>query len=386
LGYELLFRVGLKNYFQGVDGDEATTRVIADSFLLFGLEALTGNKKAFINFTYQTLVRDYALALPAGEVVVEVLEDVDPDDRILSACRRLKAAGYTLALDDFVFAEKFQPLLELADIVKVDFRLSGAEERAALAERCRPMGIKLLAEKVETHEEFEAARDMGYVYFQGYFFSRPVIVSRKDVPSFKLHLLRIMKEVNQEELDFDRLAEMFGQDVSLSYKLLKLINSAYFGLSNRVENIKQALGLLGENGVRKWTNILAMTKMAEEKPHELVVNSLIRAKFCEGLASLWGREDRASDLFLLGLFSHLEAIVGRPMNEVLSEVSLSDDIAASLTGDGPWAGALRLVGDFESGDWPRVRKRSRKLGLAEGPLAAVYLEAMQFPHRVLYSG
>ena len=190
--YELLFRAGLDNYFENMDGDEATRQVLANTFLLFGINNLTEGKKAFINFTRTVLLNEYALMLPNQITVIEILEDVEPDRNVLEACRKLKKHGYTLALDDFVYHPKFQPLLGLADIVKVDFLLSGPEDRKKLADDFRPKGIRLLAEKVETVEDFHQARDWGYTLFQGYFFSRPVILSQKDVPGFKFSLLRML--------------------------------------------------------------------------------------------------------------------------------------------------------------------------------------------------
>ena len=283
-GYELLFRNSLDNYFSGVDEDEATSRVIAGSTMLFGLESLLGNGKGFINFTKKALLRDYASVLPTKHIVVEILENVAPDAEVIDACRRLKKAGYLLALDDFVYDAQYDELLNMADIVKVDFLVSDVSERKRLAGAIGPRGVKMLAEKVETQEEFEQAREMGYHYFQGYFFSKPVIISKKDVPGFKINQLRMLQKVNEEEIDFDGLSDLIQADMSMVYKVLRLTNSAAFGLRNEVTSIRQALGFLGEKGIRKWASILLVAGLAQDKAQELVVSSLVRARFCELLS------------------------------------------------------------------------------------------------------
>ncbi len=282
--YELLFRSGLHNYFDCDDADHAAASVIANSNLLFNLDEMTGGTKAFINCTHTVLVKDLMTTLPRQQAVVEVLEDVEPDDKIIEACRRLKSLGYTLALDDFVYHENFEPLLELADIIKVDFLLSDVDEQERLAKTMIPRGIKMLAEKVETHEVYEHAKQMGYQLFQGYFFAKPVIISRKDIPTNKVQFLRILKDIHAQEVDFKKLALTIQSEVSLSYKLLKLINSAAFALRHKVTSILQALSLLGLREIRSWVSLLSIASMADDKPAELVVSSLIRARLCEQLA------------------------------------------------------------------------------------------------------
>ena len=381
-GYELLFRSGLDNYFQAVDGDKATSRVIANSFLLFGIETMTEGAKAFINFTRSLLVKEYALILPKAYTVVEILEDVEPDDEVLNACQNLKDRGFLLALDDFVYDPKFEPLLELADIVKVDFTLSGPDERRRLADAFLPLEIKLLAEKVETLDEFEQAAEMGYSYFQGYFFAKPVVVARKDVPGFKVSFFRMLSEANRPELDFERLSDMVRSEMSVSYKLLKLVNSAAYAPIEEITGIKQALGYLGENGVRKWMSLLALSGMAEDKPDALVVSSLVRAKFCELLAEKLGAGHRAADLFLMGLFSQLDAIIGRPLPELLAELPLAKDVVAALSGQHKLTRVLQLAVALEKGRWDLIPKLSAAVGLQESDLPEAFYEAVQWPKEV----
>ena len=262
--YELLFRSGLHNYFDCDDVDHAAASVIANSSLLFGLNEMSGGAKVFINCTRQVLVEDFIFILPKQTAVVEILEDVEPDEEIIDACRRLKKRGYILALDDFVYHKNYEPLLELADIIKVDFLLSDVEEQERLAKTFIPRGIRMLAEKVETHEVYEQAKQMGYQLFQGYFFAKPVIVSRKDIPANKLQFLRILKDVHAEEVDFKKLAKTIQSEVFLSYKILKLINSAAFALRHKVTSILQAISLLGIREIRSWVSLLSITAMADD--------------------------------------------------------------------------------------------------------------------------
>jgi len=381
--YELLFRSGLDNYFGAVDGDQATSRVIVNSFLLFGIEELTSGAKAFINFTKSILVKEYALVLPREYVVIEILENVEPDEEILGVCRKLKAGGFLLALDDFVYAPKYQPLLELADIVKVDFLVADQKARKRLAASLIPRGIKLLAEKVETIEDFQQAVSLGYSFFQGYFFSKPVIVSRKDIPGYKLNLLRVLKEANQPEIDFDNLSGMIQSELALSFKLLKLVNSVAYSPRSKITTIKRALAYLGENGVRKWASLLTLAGLADDKPAELVVSSLVRAKFAEALAELSNQAQRASDFFLMGLFSQLDAIVGRPLKEILAEIPLADDVAQALLGQGRLNNFFKLIVAFEKGQWSALPGLAAALGLEEDQLPQAYHQAVQWPQQIL---
>ena len=377
--YELLFRSGLKNYFDSDNQDQAAASVIANSNLLFNLTDMTGSTRAFINCTRRVLLEGLMTTLPRQQAVVEILEDIEPDEQLIKACRSLKEQGYTLALDDFVYHQNFEPLIELADIIKVDFLLSSPEQQQQLARMMIPRGIKMLAEKVETHETYEQARDMGYQLFQGYFFAKPVIVSRKDIPTNKIQFLRILKDVHAPEVDFKKLAQLIQSEVSLSYKLLKLINSAAFALRHRVTSILQALSLLGLREIRSWVSLLSISSMADDKPAELVVSSLIRARLCEQLAQPCKMGDRKSDLFLMGLFSLLDVIMSRPIEEILEEITVEDDIIEALTGTpGPMRDLLELVIAMEKGQWEDVSTLAGKLQIEEVPLSQAYLDALKW--------
>jgi c-di-GMP-related signal transduction protein len=373
--------------FDYPDPTEATTRVIADSLLLLGIESLTRGKKAFINATRDILVKEYLTLLPQESFAIEILETVKPDAEVVVACERLKQAGYTLALDDFRIDALSAPLASIADIIKVDFLATDREERQALVHRFKPQGIHLLAEKVETCEAFQEAMESGYSYFQGYFFSKPAIFSGKDVPVFKFHLLQILAEINRGKLDFKQIAEIIKCEVSLTYKLLRYINSAFFSLRREVTSLLQALVLLGEHEVRKVISLIAVTSMAKDKPDELVVLSIIRAKFCESLAHRIGLSRRSQDLFLMGMFSLIDAIMDQPLAAILQNIPLADDAKAALLGED---NRLRRVYDYtlayEKGDWPAVSAQASQLGISEADAPPLYLEAVEWCHKSFYSG
>jgi len=385
-GYELLYRLGTSNFYEGTDGDRATSEVIANSFLLIGIEALTGGKRAFINFTRNLLTNETATILPRDLVAVEVLENISPDDEIINVCRKLKQAGYMLVLDDFVFKPEIKPLIELADIVKVDFLSSSSEERMDLIRRFRSGKIKFLAEKVETREAFNEALEMGYTFFQGYFFSKPVILSGQDVPGYKINYLQVLQEVNRVELDFDHIERIIKRDVSLSYKLLKYINSAAYGFRTRISSIKHALVLLGAQEVKKWVTLIALRGMGEDKPDEIMTSSIIRARFGELMAPMVGLTDRAADIFLMGMFSMIDALIDRPLSSIVDELPISEEIKGALMGEQcRYREVLELLLAYEKGDWENFTRYSSGFRLDHGMVPDLYIQSLEWANKVIDS-
>ncbi len=377
--YELLFRSGLKNAFGGMDPDRASIKVIADGFIRFGLQRLTGGKRAFINFTRDTLVKGYATLLPKDSIVVEILEDVEQDHEVFDACRALKQRGYMIALDDVVCDDWDNPLVGFADIIKVDFRASNDRTKAALPGLMAARKIKALAEKIETRAEFDEAVALGYTYQQGYFFSKPLVLSGRDVPGVKHRYLELLREINRTDLDFGDVEDVIKREPSLTYKLMTYINSVAFSFRNRITSVRQSLALLGEDVVRKWASVVALAGLAHEQPSELLVNSLIRARFCEVIAASVKLEERGQELFLMGLFSLLDAITGRPMHDVLANLPLADDIKMALLGNrNRLRDVLACVLAYEQAEWETFGLFAAKLRLDEGETARIYLEAVEW--------
>lgn len=382
--YELLFRSGAENVFPDVDGDQATSAVISDSFFSIGIDALTGGKKAFINFTREILLKEYALLLPRESVVVEILEDVTPDEEVLKAVRRLKGKGYTIALDDYGGSEHQDPFVELADVIKVDFLLTTAEQREGLVRRLKPLAKKLLAEKVETHEEFNSAKQMGYSLFQGFFFCKPSVVNRQRIPESKVSKMRLLQAVNEPTLDYGKVEEAIKHDVSFSYKLLQYINSAFFCLRHEVENLQQAMVIMGEKNLRKWASLMAFASLGTDKPPELLVTAVVRGRFCEELASQVGMRDRTADCFLMGMFSTIDALLDMPMDKALESVPLASDIRAALLGrDGVSGKVLDVALTYEKGDWHHFEDLREELELEEEAIPKIHLDAVKMAEQVL---
>ncbi len=377
-GYEILFRSGPENFFMAGDGDAATLRVISESLDGFGLDRLTAGRKAFINLPRTALLQGVIRILPNTLAVAEILESVEPDDDVLAACRALRASGYRIALDDFERADS-SPLIDVADIIKVDMMTTTTAERKRLAGLYRPRGIELLAEKVETHDEFREAVELGYTWFQGYFFCRPEMISRRSIPVLKQNYLRFLHEVNRPDLDHTKLEPIIRQDVSLTVRLLRLLNSAFFGLRTEVTSVRHALMLLGRDNVRQWASLLAMIGLADDKPSELLTSSLVRARCCELLGLAAGVSTPREDLFLLGLLSTIDALTDQPMEKVLEDIPLAPDLkAALLEKDTPLGGILAVVKAGERGDWPVLAELCRKMNIDENEIPEALISSMDW--------
>jgi c-di-GMP-related signal transduction protein len=386
VAYELLFRSGLENYFHhDTHHDTATSQVISEGAFL-GLESLAQGKLAFLNFSRAPLVNDMAFVLPRDRVVIEVLETVEPDRHVVAACERLKAAGYRIALDDFPAEQTDHPLLPLADFVKVDFLATPPATRRELSERLSARGIRMLAEKLETRESKDEAIDAGYRLFQGYFFSRPIVVSARKVPAFRMNYLRLLQEITDPAVTAARLEAVVKQDLSITYRLLRHINSAAFGFVMEIKSLRHALTLLGLNEIRRWASVWAMADLGREAPGELVVDSVARARFCELLAQRTAFRHRASDLFLMGLFSHLDAIMSRPLDEILSALPVPPEVRAALLGDdNPLRRVLETVVAYEAADWERCAGCCELAGLPEDDLPGCYLRATEWTGEIFNS-
>jgi EAL and modified HD-GYP domain-containing signal transduction protein len=277
--------------------------------------------------------------------------------------------------------------MDLADIIKVDVLDTPPEERKAMARRLAGSGKSLVAEKVETREMFEETLALGYHFFQGYFFSRPTIVAAKDVKGYKLHYFEILKEIHQPDIDFDRLDDIFKREMSLTYKLLRYINSVFFGWRSRVNSVRRALVLLGEKEVKRWASFIVMASMAQDKPDELLIQAVVRARFCEMLAPRTALADRAPDLFLMGLFSAIDAILDRPLPEILADLPIAEDLRAALLGDNINLRWLLHYGKaYEKGNWDEMARNASLLALDEEDIPAVYLEAVEWGTKTFKSG
>ena len=375
--YELLFRSSLENYFASEQPDQAAASVMVDSFLLFGIKSLTADRPAFLNFTHNMLTLQYATLLPREKTGIEILEDVNPDEQVLAACRVLKESGYLVSLDDFVLRDEPTLLAKFADIIKVDFSNTAPDMRRRIVERFAPAGIKMLAEKVETNEQLQEALKLGYTYFQGFFFCQPEIVSGKDVPAIRSNYLSLLQAINRIEADLQEIEGVIKREPSLVFKLLRYLNSASFAFTSEVKSIRHALSLLGIKELRKWASLVALATMGEDKPAVLVVTAMIRARFCEALAQSVGLGRRAPELFLMGLFSVMDAIIERPMGAILQDLPLSIDVKEGLLqGANQFGSVYKLVTAYERGDWNRTAGLATSLALNEASIVEAYVQAV----------
>jgi EAL and modified HD-GYP domain-containing signal transduction protein len=373
-GYELLFRNGVEDYFNA-DPDLAA-RSTLDSSLLFGIDTLCDNRRAFVNCTREVLFKDLITLLPPHQAVAEILETVEPEDRVIEACKRLKSFGYMIALDDFAPNDPRIPLCPFADIIKVDVRATKPEERAGIMRRFGSSKCQMLAEKLETPHEFQQARNMGFVYFQGYFFCRPEIVVGREVPASRLHYLRLLEMVSRTEVDLRELEKMLKREPSLCYRLLRYLNSPIFGFALEIKSIRHAIAVLGEREMRRWIRLVVAVGAAEQKCSELVLMGLARARFCELLSN---RLQSNSDLFLMGLLSIMGAILEISTDVLLEQLPVEREIASALCGQKSSLRPLyQLMLAQESGEWAQSSALAKQLKLTDEEVASTWWQALQW--------
>lgn len=379
IGYELLFRDGVDNVFPDIDGDEATTRLIEGSQFNFGLEDLTDNKPAYINFTLETLLKGYPTLLGKDTIVVEILETIQPGKRLLAIVKNLKDKGYTIALDDYIHQPVWRHFYPFIDIIKIDFLTCDlATIKTIIKELKAHPHIKLLAEKVETYEAYSLALDLGFDYFQGFFFSKPEMVQSKALPPSEMALAELLYQTSSVEMDLKKITDVFERDVNLSYKLLRYSNSAAFARRAEISTIKQALIVLGAQEIKKLLSLLFAAQVSADKPVELIRLSLTRARFCELLAISHGQMKDTGMAFLTGMMSLMDAILDESMQSVMQKLPLSNDIkAALLDNEGLLAQYLNLVKHYEKADWSQANDISTALNIAD-KVPDAYHEALSW--------
>jgi len=382
-GYELLFRNGLENCFHG-DLDEAS-RATLDSSLLMGLDVLCDGRRAFVNCTRDTLIKGLVALLPSTSTVVEILESVPADPDVLAACQSLREKGYMIALDDYVAGDPREPLVEVADIIKVEMKLTTEEQRAQLIRQFGPWRCRMLAEKIETHSDFVRAREQGFIYFQGFFFRRPETMSTHDMPANRLNYLRMLQEVSRPDLDVPGLEKLIKAEASVCYRLLRYLNSAAFGFHKEIHSVRHALSLLGERDVRRWVRLVAAVGAGQEKTSDLVLSALVRGRFGELLSAKVQHGE--SDLFLMGLLSLIDVMLEMPMEAVLEKIALDYATKAVLLGQpSVLRPVFQLMLAHESGEWEAAAALSECLHLDPEDVAGRYWEAQQWARELSLEG
>ena len=352
VAYELLFRSGqTTNTADFLDGDEATRNVIVNSITEIGMDQLVGPHRAFINLTHNHVLQMAEQPMPElkDRLVLEVLEDINPDKEIIEAVTKLANDGFTIALDDFIYSESLQPLVEISDIIKIDLLALTVEELKVHVKQLSNGKRKLLAEKVETKEEFERCKELGFDYYQGYFFSKPQIIKGKSLPANKVAILSLLAKLQDNESSNEELAEIISQDLTMSVRVLRYINSAQFGFSREVDSIQQAIMMLGRTTIRNLATLLSMSQI-KDKPHELLIISMIRSKMAENIAKQVKMDKEIC--FTIGLFSIIDTLMDQEMEVLIEGLPLTENIRAALIRhEGELGKILNCVLAYENGDW-----------------------------------
>ena len=374
MGYELLFRPSAEEVPAPFDGNRATAQVIINTVTEIGLENILGKHRAFINFTDELLIDCTARLLPPNKVVLEVLEDAVVNDGLVESLTQIVDAGYELAQDDFVYSPQWDRLMALASIIKIDVNALGREEIAKQVEHCKAFNVKLLAEKVETQEQFDELFELGFDLFQGFFFAKPKVISQERIPQNHMNILRLLAGLQDADATAREIERLVSGDLPLSFKLLRYLNSAYFALPQKVDSIHRAVVYFGLDMLRRWASLLAMANV-EGKPPELLKIALVRARMCELLAQRAVLNNAASSFFTVGLFSTLCALLDVPMRDILTKLPLASEINDALTNyEGLLGEALNCALACEQCDWDEVKFSD----LGEAEIGELYLESLQW--------
>jgi c-di-GMP-related signal transduction protein len=385
VAYELLYRKSEVNSYTHIDGDEATADVIINGFFNIGVEELSEGKKCFINFTENLLNLKLPTYFEPESIVVEILEDIPINKELVSICQELKELGYTIALDDFAIQESYELLPELLkyiDIIKIDFLQTSLYDRRRMITRYKSHQVSFLAEKVETREEFELALKDGFDLFQGYFFSKPDVLSAQDIPAYFQTHYQISEELSRSEPNINDIASKIEQDVALSYKLLRLINTAAFFTRNKINSIKHALVFIGLKEFKKWIYVLTIKQIDHEKntgQEEVIKLSLIRAHLCEQLSQKIGKND-PSPYLLAGMFSLIDNLLHCSIDDALQKLPLSDEIKDAINGtDNEIGKVLNWTIQIEKCNW-----NLSDLPLTTNEISECYRNAIQWSNLLLY--
>ncbi|PJC87479.1 histidine kinase [Vibrio sp. HA2012] len=385
-GYELLFRDGKNNAFpSGISENRATYRIVAENFLTLGRNSRCEGSRCFINFTYNSIIQGLPFSLPREQVVIEIPGQSIPDDTLYSAVAKLHREGYILAIDDFTDTQEWERFIPLIHIIKIDVLDMGIDTACDLAIDLHEIGVTaaFLAEKIETQDEFEAALDAGFRYFQGYFFSKPKIVKQKYISPEQALALQLLTEVAKPEVDFNCVEQIIERDVSLSYKLLRFVNSLTNRIDRPIESFRQALVYLGHDKLKIFVSLTVASFIASEKPAEIYNLSMQRAQFCQLMACYKPFHQHQSNLFLIGLFSMLDALLDGPLESLIAELPLAEEAKTALISrEGPLGYLLQMEECYEHADWEASKMICQQLELDFNDVSNIYLQAQKWSQEV----
>lgn len=377
--YELLFRNGINNAFPDVSPETATASLIENSQFQLNVADITHGHLAFVNFSEQAILDDLPSVMPKESIVIEILETVTPSPDVFTALSSLKSRGYMLALDDYDFNPEWEGIFDCIDIIKVDLQASTREQILNLFNVAKQHKIKLLAEKVETHEEFQVCLADGFDYFQGYFFSKPEIIQKRSLTPNQLIYTQLLQASAKPNMDFNQINKIMSCDVGLSYKVLRYVNAPIHATTRRIESLRQAIIFLGEQEIKKFVAVISAAQLGEGKPSELIRLSVVRGRMCELIAAESSMQIAPEKAFLIGMFSMLEAILDEPMVTIVARIDLSADMQQALIEQkGLLAYCLAITLFYERGNWQRVNALSERLGIAEEKIPSMYMNALNW--------
>lgn len=368
VGYELLFRDGENNAFPSMDENEATSRLVLENFLAAGLNPNLKSARSFINFPHESLVKLIPLSLPADQIVIEVLETCIPNRELLAAIKSLHRLGYIIALDDFNPSSDWNCFLPFVHVIKLDIMQLGIKNSCDYVKQQSELGIKckFLAERVETYDEYHLAREAGFELFQGYFFSKPEVIKNRAIKAEQLLTLELFQQVSKPEIDFAKIEQIIIQDVSLSYQLLRFVNTSLAQLASPISSFKQALIYLGEERLKIFVSLIATAQVSNKKPRELYRLSLRRARFCDLISTHTCNEDMRKQAFMAGLFSLLDSLFDHSILDLVNLLPVNSDIQlALLRREGVLGNIISLQEAYEHGDWLQVRELCQQLSIEE---------------------
>jgi len=372
-GYELLFRNGKNNSANIINGNQASTQVMLNALTEFGLDNIVGNNLAFINLTQELLVDELIQMLPYDRVVLEVLENVTVDKTLVKAIQELSEQGYIIALDDFVYNDDWRPLIEVADIIKLDVLAVEDRDVEKQVEFLRHFNTRLLAEKVETTQQFNFLTTLDFDYYQGYFLSKPSIIKGKRTPTNKLSIFHLLTKLAHADTEHTEIESLISRDVALSYKILRYINAACFALPRKIASINEAIIYLGLSNIRRFASMIAMSGF-NDQPHEILLTALIRARMCELLAESDERQNTDA-YFTAGLFSSLDIMLNMSMSDLVINLPLGDELTQALLDKGGQLNeALRCTLAYEQQQW----SASKFASLPVDEINNIYLKAVKW--------
>ncbi|MGN0679109.1 MAG: EAL and HDOD domain-containing protein [Oscillospiraceae bacterium] len=374
--YELLYRSNAaKNEYTGVSGDESTADVFTNTFFGLDMKNVIGNARAFINFTENLLLRGIPKMISPEILVVEVLENQLTSPALLDAVADLRERGYIIALDDFEYSGAYNDLFRLGDLVKIDFRAStkSIEETAYV---CRYSNKIMLAEKIETREEFEYAKKLGCTFMQGYYFAKPAMMTGYSTQPVPVNLLEVMRLLSNSDVEISAISDVLERDSAMTQRILRLINSVYFGVANKVSSITQAILVLGLDCLREWVYLMGMQKLIGNDSIELSRLALLHAKFCRKAAKLIPEaEDGCESFYLMGLLSMIVFADERALPQALDEFPLSDEIKDGIMRRGGlYSDVFELALAYTSGEWETVDQIAEKYDIPSDRLSEIFVE------------